>query len=124
MRHEWTEGSGENAISWGADSDLGALLGGEPVDRQSCDAWPAEILRLAARVRELEAPITELLAKLKSCHEPSFDPVAAEALALIGVKQAALEEENRRLRAELLAKSDEIRQMGLELREEWPEPSE
>lgn len=51
MRHEWI---GDDGHTWAADSELACLVDGEPADAQSCDEWPDEMLRLAARVRELE----------------------------------------------------------------------
>lgn len=60
---------------------------------------------LAARVRELEADRAE--------------GIQRTSMAVIRI--AALKEENRRLREEIISKNEELHELELEMREEWPE---
>jgi hypothetical protein len=85
MRHEWTDGQ----YRWGADSEVGATLNGEPVNEESVSSWPEEMLCLAQRIKELE----ETEASLRDSYTRYVEGASARV--------AELEAENQRLRDEL-----------------------
>lgn len=83
MRHEWKVSvhipfrrDDEQFLTWGADSELGALLDGFPVDPKAVDCWPEELLRLAEREKTLAEEVDDQASTIRNLVE---DKLALEA---------------------------------------------